>query len=655
VGPQDGSQTIRFGDGLELDPLAWELRRDGQPQKLERMPMQILMFLAQQRGQLVSREQIVEKIWGKDVYLDTDNSINGAMRKIRQVLGDDPGEPRYIQTVTGRGYRFVAPLASEPPAPATAAASDPVPGAAVSTVATGGDGAAAVIDLGIEPQVPRWLWWLAAALLLFIILATAWLVRARFAARPALAPTSTMLAVLPLTNLTGDAAQDYFSDGLTEELIAQLGNVDPAHLSVIARTSVMGYKNTRAPINEIARTLGAQYVLEGSVRRDSQNVRVTAQLVRASDQAHVWARQYDRELSSVLALQGEIAAEIADGIRTALGERPVAVNAAAQPARSPEEYAAYDLYLRGLYFWNQRNVAGFRQALDYFQQAAARDPRYAPARAGLAYTYSMMSNWGLLPAREAMPLARSAAQRAVELDPNLAEGHAALAVIAEDYDYDWRTAEREFRRAIQLNPNYATAHQWYAVCLADQRRYGDALTESDRARALDPLSPIVGADRAAIYYFARQYPRAIEAFRAVLAMDPRLGRAHMIVQAYVEEGRTQEALEHIDTWNQLDPGPWIHATRAYVYGRAGDTDGALASIAQLEQVIHAGKPWRVDPAALRAFAWAGLKDKPHTLQSLEAGYANRQNFITEIKAAPTYDFLHGDPRYEDLLHRIGLK
>ncbi len=360
-----------------------------------------------------------------------------------------------------------------------------------------------------------------------------------------------MLAVLPLANLTGDPAQEYFSDGLTEELIAQLGNVDPQHLSVIARTSVMRYKNTHEPLDEIAHALGAQYVLEGSVRRDSENVRITAQLVRASDQAHVWSRQYDRKLTSVLALQGEIAEEIADEIRSTLGQR--AVGGPARVARAPQQYQAFDLYLRGRYFWNRRTPAGFSQALDYFQQSIAKDPGYAPAHAGVADTYAMMSNYGLAPHTEAMVNARAAAVRAIELDANLAEAHNALAVIAEDYDYDWHTAEKEFQRAIELNPNYATAHQWYAQCLALQGRFAEALAHSERARALDPLSTIVVADHSVILYFARQYARAIDASHAVLAMEPGFGRVPLM-PAMMQTGRVAEALAYLTPRGQRTLG-----------------------------------------------------------------------------------------------------
>jgi TolB-like protein/DNA-binding winged helix-turn-helix (wHTH) protein/Flp pilus assembly protein TadD len=641
--PEAPDSTIRFGADFELDPRAWELRRAGRAVRLERIPMEILLFLAQQPRQLVSREQIVEKIWGKRVFLDTDNSINGAMRKIRHALDDDPENPRFIQTVTGLGYRFMAQ-----PSPAAAEVRAP---AAVSAPATATAQAAGV--------GPRWIPWAVAIAVLAIIAAIVLWQREHTrhvtaaAAIPAPPPPPvTMIAVLPLENLTGDAHQDYFSDGLTDELIAQLGDVDPKGLSVIARTSVMRYKHTHTPVDEIGRALSAQYILEGSVRRDADNVRVTAQLVRASDQAHVWARQYDRKLASVLALQGEIAAAIADEIHSTLGGHTAPAAVATEPAPPPGSYAAYDLYLQGRYYWNQRSSAGFSRALDLFQQSIAQDPRYAPAYAGLADTYAMLSNYGFAVPTESMPKAKAAAVRALELDSQLAAAHNALAVIAEDYDYDWRTAEKEFQRAIELNPNYATAHQWYADCLAYEGRFTQALTESDHARALDPLSPIVAADRAVILDYARQYDRAIQAFQAVHAMDPRLARGHLIIQAYVEAGRPAEALGYLQTWRALQPGPWIWANEAYIRGRMGQRASAEAAIGKMDD---ANRPLKGDPLPMRALAYAGVADTDKLLATLEASWSERSNLATTLKVDPVYDFLRDDPRFIDLMHRAGLR
>jgi TolB-like protein len=364
-----------------------------------------------------------------------------------------------------------------------------------------------------------------------------------------------MLAVLPFDNLTGDPGQDYFSDGLTEEMIAQLGRTDPQRLGVIGRTSVMHYQHKRESLEQIGRALGVHYVLEGSVRRDAGRVRISAQLIQLRDQTHVWARQYDRELSNLLALQDDIAREIAGEILPALGD-PKPSEGGRRTTSSPKTYAAYDLYLRARYFWNKRTGQGFQQAVAHFQQAIDSDPSYPRAYAGLADSYALMSSYSLAPATQLIPRARAAAIRALELDEGLAEAHTSLALIALNYDWDWQAAESGYRRAIQLDPNYATAHHWYAELLAFQGRFDEALAESERARQLDPLSLIIATDRGVILYYARQYDRAIEQLRAVLDMDPNFARGHIIMNAYVEKGMFEEALAEVRKYRSIDSSPW---------------------------------------------------------------------------------------------------
>ena len=458
-----------------------------------------------------------------------------------------------------------------------------------------------------------------------------------------------MLAVLPFENLTGDPAQDYLSDGLTEEMIGQLGRLDPEHLGVIARTSVMHYKHTTEQVGKIGRELGVQYMLEGSVRREADRVRVTAQLVQMKDQTHIWSRQYDRELKSLLSLQGEIAQETADEIEVTLGRGHKAW-AANRKLASPSSYQAYDLYLRGRYFWNKRTKDGFQQAADYFQQSIANDPNYARAYAGLADTFALMSSWSFVPQGEAIPKARAAALRALQLDDGLAEAHTSLALIAEIYDYDWQSAEKEYRRAIQLDPQYATAHQWYAECLSFQGHFPEALEESERARQLDPLSLIIATDHAVILYFARQYDRAIEQFREVLAMEPNFGRAHMVVYAYVEKGMFPEALAETAKWRHSDGSP-ISELEAYVYGRWGKQQQAERALAQWKRgSLH--QPEVATLVLLEAYVATGRKEG--ALALLEKLYREHSNLVTILKVEPALDPLRGDPHFQELLRRTGL-
>jgi TolB-like protein/Tfp pilus assembly protein PilF len=458
-----------------------------------------------------------------------------------------------------------------------------------------------------------------------------------------------MLAVLPFENLTGDAAQEYFSDGLTEEMIAQLGRLDPEHLGVIARTSVMHYKHSQEQLEQIGRELGVQYVLEGSIRRDAGKVRISAQLIQMRDQSHLWARQYDRELINLLALQGEIAQEIADGIQLTLGDNK-RIDSTHQASLSPEAYEAYDLYLKGRYFWNKRTTQGFQHAIEYFQQAIARDPNYARAYAGLADSYALMSGYSLAPQNKLMPKARAAALRAVELDDRLAETHTSLALVTENYDWDWQNAEKEYRRAIQLDPNYATAHHWYAEYLAYQGRFDEAFAEIERARQLDPLSLIIATDNGAILYFSRQYDRAIEQFRAVLDMEPNFPRAHLLIFAYVQKGLFADALADIAKWHRINDAPGIWAIQTYVYGRSGQRAEARRALEKLQQL---NQHRQMDPAPI-ALAYVGMDNKDETFAWLQKAYSEHSNALTALKVDPIYDPLRSDHRFQELLRRVGL-
>jgi TolB-like protein/Tfp pilus assembly protein PilF len=436
---------------------------------------------------------------------------------------------------------------------------------------------------------------------------------------------------------------------MTEELIAQLGQIDPRRLGVIARTSVMPFKHNRQELDEIRRKLGVQYVLEGSVRRDAGRVRIAVQLIQLADQTHVWARQYDREPLDVLRLQAEISHAVAEEIELTLGGGR-SVGGRAAPL-SPKAFDAYDLYLKGRYYWNKRSADGFTQATGHFQQALAKDPNYARAYAGLADTYALMGTYGFAPVAEVMPKARAAAVRALEIDEALGEAHASLALIMQMYEWDWRGAEREFRRAIELDSNYVTARHWYAEHLAFTGRFDEALAQSARARQLDPLSLIIAADHAAILYFSRQYDRAIQQFRAVLAVEPDFGRAQMIVAAYVQHGQLDEALAHIQNWQKSDPGPWPWAWAAYLHGRAGRIADARRALQEMEKSNQRAK---LDLTWLSATAHSGMGEKDEVLAWLDRARTERSSLVLTLKVDPIFDLVRGDPRFDKLLQRVGL-
>ncbi len=606
-------------DRFRLDPDKRVLLRDEEIVHLTPKAFDLLLVLADHPGIVVTKDELMRVVWADSVV--EESNLTQTIFMLRKALGDGSRQ-RYIVTVPGRGYRFVPELAatleSERGSPALVTA---------------------------NPFAASWRQWAAVCLLAVAVL-TGYV---GFRTHPARAEESSKLAVLPLENLTGDPSQDYFVDGLTEELIARLGRVDPGHIGVIARESAMHYQHVSKGLDAIARELNVQYVLEGSVRNDAGNVRITTQLVRVKDQRPLWTGQYDRPQDNPMALQSEVANEVSNQIQLALAGGRDHGDLARHLSHPPSSSAAYELYLKGRYFWNKRTAEGLQQAIVYFQQAADRDPNYAAAYAGLAESYGLMSgyNSSASPA-EFMPKARAAALHALQLDPQLAEAHTARAVIAQDYDWDWQTAEREYQRAIELDPNNATSHHWYAEYLALQGRFNDAFPEIDRARQLDPLSLIIATDYGAILYFSRQYDRAIEQFRTVLDMNPDFPRAHLLTYAYAQQGQYPEALA--DSRRVGRDSPWEAAMTAYVYGRSGQKTQARRAVLKLERLGHAR---RIDPMPF-IVAYVGINDKDRAFAYLRLACEHHSSSLTAIKVDPIFDPLRNDPRFQEFLRQMGL-
>jgi TolB-like protein/DNA-binding winged helix-turn-helix (wHTH) protein/Tfp pilus assembly protein PilF len=628
------NRLYEFGP-WQVDPRKLLLLRHGSVVPLPPKAAEILLVLVARSGETVSKDELMKSVW-PDSWVEESNLTQNIFL-LRKALGETAQDGGYIITIPGKGYRLAAEVHEVP-------VGDPSPVAVARDLPAHSEGLAVA---GAARKIPRL--WLLVPVLILIALAVAMMGRRQQHPRPQAAPGRVMLAVLPFENLTGDAGQEYFSDGMTEEMIAQLGNVDPEHLGVIARTSVMHYKNGKTPLDQIGRELAVQYVLEGSVRRDAGKVRITAQLIQMKDQSHLWARRYDRELTSTLELQSEIAQQIAGEIQLALGPNKFAL-APEPPRRSSTSYEAYDLYLKGRYFWNKRTGDGFEQAIHYFQQAIAKDPNYAQAYAGLADSYILLAAYSGAPPAESLQKARAAATKALNLDQGLAEAHTSLALITENYDWDWPAAEKEYRRAIELNPNYATAYQWYAEYLTWLGRFDEALRASERARELDPLSLIIAADNGMIFYYSRQYGRAEAKLNAVLEMDPNFPRAHSLSEVYVADAQFAPAMADIEKCRQLFGKNRYWSAMAYALGRAGRTAESIHARDELER---SNQQQPVDPAAI-AWAYAGVEDKDHTLLWLNKAYAQRSNAMTTLKVEPGYDFLRGDPRFQDLIHRVGL-
>ncbi len=644
------SCKYRFGP-FELRTQTRELYKHGIRLKLRPQAYQVLVLMLEHAGECVTREELQKRVWPSNTFVDFENGLNTAIKQLRASLSDSAAEPRYIETLPKLGYRLIMPVEVESGSARERAAGTTEDSGSAKVV-----GEAAVLPLERPTRPRRWLWVAAVLVGVLGIVCLAVILkwsRVQPAPRKGVSSGRIMVAVLPFDNLTGDETQDYFSDGLTEEMIAQLGRLDPNEIGVIARTSMMHYKHTSERVDQIGSELGVQYVLEGSVRRESEKVRINAELIEVGGQRRLWAQEYDRELTNLLVVQSEIAREISDSIQLTLGS-PGRSEAVAKPSLTPQAYQAYDLYLKGLYFWNERNISGFQQAIAYFQQAIAKDPNYAPAYAGLANSYTLLPGYSLTPPSKYIPKARAAALRALEIDDDLPEAHVALALILENYDWDWDAAEKEYRRAIELNPNYATAHQWYAELLMWRGRFDEAFRESEYARTLDPLSLIIATDHAAIFYFSRQYDRAIEQFNSVLEMDPNFPRAHMVVDAYIQKGSYAEAQASLEEWRgTFDEGigMWsMWSKSAYIYGRLGQKDKARAELKKLEA---ANGRQQIDPAAL-VLANIGAGNNQAALDWLEKAYAQHSNIMTTTKVEPAFDPLRSDPRFQELLQRVGL-
>jgi TolB-like protein/DNA-binding winged helix-turn-helix (wHTH) protein/Flp pilus assembly protein TadD len=634
------SSLYEFGE-FRLDAQSRVLRKGGATVPLTPKAFDVLLLLIQNAGKTVSKDELMKAVW-PDSFVEESN-LTQTIFMVRKALGE-ASDRRYILNVQGQGYRFVGAITETTGPEIEAPVSFP--------------DAASVPEIKLPSDAQRikdWRLAVIATAVTAVLMAGAaillWHSRYSSAERPG----KIMLAVLPFENFTGDPGQDYFSDGLTEEMISQLGNLDPARLGVIARTSVMRYKHSEASIPQIGKDLGVQYVIEGSVRRDSERVRITAQLIQVKDQSHLWAREYDRDLGHLLEMQEEIAREVANEIEFSLsGRRPIeAAREGAAPAPGATTYEAYDLYLKGRYFWNKRTREGLQQAADYFQQAIDQDPTYGRAYAGLADTFSLMSAWYMGPQNELMPKARTAALQALKLDESLAEAHASLALIKEHYDYNWAEAEKEFRRAIQLNPQYATAHQWYAEFLSWQGRFEEALAESEQARQLDPLSLIIALDHARILYNSHQYESAVKQDRSVLDFDPNFYNAqNAMIPCYLALGRYDEAIDGIHRLEARgEEGPWLWAWQAAVYGRSGHTEEARRALAKLEHVLGS----RPDRTATLLLAYSGTGQKERVIELLQKAYSEHSNAVVQMKVDPMLDPFRSDPRFVDLLRRLGLE
>jgi TolB-like protein/DNA-binding winged helix-turn-helix (wHTH) protein/Tfp pilus assembly protein PilF len=601
---------------------------------LTRKAIETLLVLVQNAGHVVTKENLLSSVW-PGIFVN-EATLAQNILTLRKALGRKNDGEDYIATVPKRGYRF------QP---------------AVTQVARQERGASTQIVPQIQPaRMPSVLsvrhssWYALPAIAVIMVLSSLYLVHSR--GRLAVADNTDRkihsLAVLSLTNMSGDASQDYIADGITEAITTDLAKF--RSLRVVSRTSAMQYNGRKKPLPQIARELHVDAIVEGGVMRSGGRVRITAQLVKAANDRQIWAESYERELRDVLVLQNEIAGDIAERVEaqiTADDRQRLATARVLDPT-------AHEEYLKGRFFWNKRTESGYMDAIDHFQRAIQIDPNYPEPYAGMADAYALLGSLGgaSIPRREAMNNARSSARKALALDPTLAEAHTSLAFVLMHYNWDFAAAEKEFLRAIDLNPSYATAHQWHAINLTATGQVDAALTEIRHAQELDPLSLVISADIGEFLCFARRYDDAVTQLQNTLKMDPNFLLAHLaLVAAYHYERKYPQAEAHARKAVELAPtSVWAQGSLAKSYALGGQKQKARAAMASIEHSAHG----REDAHNLAIIALS-LGDKDLAFHWLQVANQERSGSLILLKVVPDYDPIRSDPRFVSMLRSVGLE
>jgi TolB-like protein/DNA-binding winged helix-turn-helix (wHTH) protein/Tfp pilus assembly protein PilF len=600
--------------------------------------MELLMLLVERRGDLVKREEIAERVWGKDIFVDVDHSINVAIRKIRVVLRDDPEKPRFVETVVGKGYRFTAPIISNNAE--SIAQPQALPAATHASSAT-----AALPDA--KRIFSGRLKILLAGLAVLTLFSAAWVLN-RYGVKGTSRPSIKSVAVLPLKNLSGDPNQEFLADGITETLIGRLARIHD--LRVISRTSVMHFKDTQLSVPEIAKTLGVDAIVEGSVIREGNQVRVHAQLIRASTDEHIWADEYQQEYRSVLVIEENLARNIAGQIEITITPQERVSLASAEPV-DPE---SHEDYLKGRYYFNQRTTRAMNKSVAYFKQAIARDPKYALAYSGLADAYALLGFRGGVPSKDALSQAKAAALKANELDDTLAEPHASLAFIAETHEWDWATAARQYKRALELNPGDARTHNWYAGYLMYVGRFEEGIDQAKRARELDPLSLPINNALAGRLLVAGRDDEALDQVRNTLELNGNFAPAHQTLGwIYLNTGKQREAVLEFQKALELsgNDDKDLMLDLGFAYAVTDDREDARRILAKLKMLHEQG----LLPSAPIGILYGALGETNEAFAWLDKAYEERDPELTYLKVpGRRFEPLRHDPRFHELVQRMGL-
>lgn len=650
-GPAAVARILHFGV-FEVDLKACELRKHGLRLKLPEQPFQILVVLLEKPGEIVTREELRNRLWPGDTFVDFDHGLNNAVMRLREVLGDASENPRFVETIPRRGYRFIAPVVGSAFPTATAhpeleAGDVPVQAATPKVIET------AALKAISEPagfprqsSATRFAVRAIAILLAALLLGAGFIYRNRVDANKASRARNKSLIVLPIENLSGDKEQDYFADGMTDDLIANLAKI--RSLRVISRSTAMAYKGTRKPLSQIASELDVDAVFEGTVLRVGDRVRITAELVQVSTDRHLWADTYESQMGDILALQNRVSSAIVNEIRINLTPEDQE-RLSRTPAVAPE---GYENYLKGRYYWNKRSDENLTRAIGYFEQATRQDPQYALAYAGLADCYAIISAeiFGTMPAAEAAPKAKAAALRALEIDPTLSEAETSLATVKFNYDWDWSGAAAGFAKSIQDNPSYATAYQRYSLYLMAMGRPEDSFEQINKARELDPLSISINFSLGWRFYMARQYDRAIQQLRNTLEMDPSYELPHLVLgMSYAKKGDFGLAIPELRKAVELSHGtPLMTSALANAYARSGNKAEAEKLLADL---ISESKKEYVSPYYF-AIVYAGLGKPEKAIDWLEKAFADRSNGLVFLKVEPELDDLRSNPRFVALQQKL---